>query len=103
MNMVTTDIDNLAGNDGISNLATQVFTASKKIKHRPRILCLDGGGVYGLSELLILRRLMNDVTLAANLDSPALPCKYFDLIGGVGMGGLVAVMIGRLCMVTSQK
>jgi len=73
-----------------------------RIQHRPRLLCLDGGAVYGLSELLILRHLMNDISVAANLDSPALPYKYFDLIGGVGMGALIAVMLGRLGMVIIQ-
>jgi patatin-like phospholipase/acyl hydrolase len=29
------------------------------------------------------------------------PCEYFDLIGGSGVGGLIAVMLGRLRMVTS--
>ncbi|KAG5633622.1 hypothetical protein DXG03_006897, partial [Asterophora parasitica] len=27
-----------------------------------------------------------------------LPCDYFDLIGGVGTGGLIALMLGRLKM-----
>ena len=27
------------------------------------------------------------------------PCEYFDLIAGSGMGGLVAIMLGRLGMV----
>ncbi|KAG6882542.1 hypothetical protein C0992_011390 [Termitomyces sp. T32_za158] len=26
------------------------------------------------------------------------PCDYFDLIGGVGTGGVIALMLGRLCM-----
>lgn len=72
---------------------------SERIKHRPRILCLDGGGVYGLCELFVLRHIMSDIAIAAKLDCPALPCDYFDLIGGVGLGGLIAVMLGRLRMV----
>lgn len=30
------------------------------------------------------------------------PADYFDLMGGVGFGGLVALLLGRLCMTTSQ-
>jgi len=31
------------------------------LKHIPRILALDGGGVRGLSSLLILQKLMDEV------------------------------------------
>ena len=27
------------------------------------------------------------------------PCEYFDLIGGTGTGGLIAIVLGRLQMV----
>jgi patatin-like phospholipase/acyl hydrolase len=67
---------------------------------RPRILSIDGPGIRGLGSLLILKRLMKRVADALNLDAPALPCECFDLIGGVGMGGLIAIMLGRLGMVT---
>jgi hypothetical protein len=30
------------------------------------------------------------------------PADYFDLMGGVGFGGLVALLLGRLHMTTSQ-
>ncbi|KAH8797136.1 hypothetical protein DL96DRAFT_1642775 [Flagelloscypha sp. PMI_526] len=32
----------------------------------------------------------------------ALPCKCFDLVVGSGDGGWIAIMLGRLCMSTSQ-
>ena len=68
------------------------------IDHFPRILSLDGGGVRGLSSLLILRNIMEEI--ARRNDTPeALPCDYFDLIGGTGTGGLIAIMLGRLRMV----
>lgn len=30
------------------------------------------------------------------------PCEYFDLIGGTGTGGLIAIMLGRLRMTLAQ-
>jgi len=41
------------------------------------LLCLDGGGVRGLSSLYILQRLMYNV----DPQSPPKPCDYFDMIG----------------------
>jgi patatin-like phospholipase/acyl hydrolase len=65
----------------------------------PRILSLDGGGVRGLSSLLILQNLMKEVRRVKNLDHDPLPCQYFDLMGGTSTGGLIAIMLGRLHMV----
>jgi patatin-like phospholipase/acyl hydrolase len=48
-----------------------------------RLLALDGGGVRGLSALMILEQLME----AVNPDSPPKPCDYFDMIGGTSTGG----------------
>lgn len=58
------------------------------------LLSLDGGGVRGLSSLVILKRLMEVV----NPDAPPKPCEYFDMIGGTSTGGLIAIMLGRLEM-----
>ncbi|USP73984.1 FabD/lysophospholipase-like protein [Curvularia clavata] len=62
--------------------------------HDLRLLALDGGGVRGLSALMILEKLME----AVNPDAPPKPCDYFDMIGGTSTGGLIAVMLGRLKM-----
>ncbi|KAK4170949.1 hypothetical protein QBC36DRAFT_295822 [Triangularia setosa] len=59
-----------------------------------RLLGLDGGGVRGLSSLLILQQLMT----AVDPESPPKPCDYFDMIGGTSTGGLIAIMLGRLHM-----
>ncbi|KAE9966186.1 hypothetical protein EG328_009102 [Venturia inaequalis] len=59
-----------------------------------RLLALDGGGVRGLSSLMILERLIETI----NPDSPPKPCDYFDMIGGTSTGGLIAIMLGRLKM-----
>lgn len=59
-----------------------------------RLLALDGGGVRGLSTLMILEQLME----AIDPDAPPKPCDYFDMIGGTSTGGLIAIMLGRLQM-----
>jgi patatin-like phospholipase/acyl hydrolase len=51
------------------------------------LLALDGGGVRGLSTLMILEELMEKI----NPDSPPKPCDYFDMIGGTRTGGWVIV------------
>jgi hypothetical protein len=48
-----------------------------------RLLALDGGGVRGLSALMIIEQLMEKV----NPDAPPKPCDYFDMIGGTSTGG----------------
>jgi patatin-like phospholipase/acyl hydrolase len=48
-----------------------------------RLLALDGGGVRGLSALMILRQLMETI----DLENPPKPCDYFDMIGGTSTGG----------------
>jgi patatin-like phospholipase/acyl hydrolase len=77
--------------------------------HIPRILALDGGGVRGLSSLLIIQRLMHEVwrimidegNMTAD-GKPPRPCEYFDLICGTSTGGLIAIMLGRLSMVSKK-
>jgi patatin-like phospholipase/acyl hydrolase len=58
------------------------------------LLCLDGGGVRGLSSLQILKQLMELI----DHENPPKPCEYFDMIGGTSTGGLIAIMLGRLRM-----
>jgi len=71
-----------------------------------RILALDGGGVRGLSEVLILKNLFQKIDFVEERDGhgtvearPLEPWKYFDLICGTSTGGLIALMLGRLKMV----
>lgn len=47
------------------------------------LLELDGGGVRGLSELYILKRVMDGIDPI----NPPKPCDYFDMIGGTSTGG----------------
>ncbi|KAJ7817648.1 acyl transferase/acyl hydrolase/lysophospholipase [Mycena leptocephala] len=63
-----------------------------------RLLSLDGGGIRGLSMLIILEDLMWKLKVAEDLPDVPRPCDYFDLIGGTSTGGLIALMLGRLRM-----
>jgi len=73
-----------------------------------RILSLDGGGVRGISTLYILKELMRQIAREHDIENPQgpvvspLPCDYFDLICGNSTGGLIALMLGRLRMVTMK-
>ncbi|KAG5716586.1 Calcium-independent phospholipase A2-gamma [Termitomyces sp. T112] len=63
-----------------------------------RLLALDGGGIHGLSELLILEEIMRRIKDEERLKELPKPCEYFDIIGGTNTGGLIAILLGRLCM-----
>ncbi|RYP90787.1 hypothetical protein DL770_003120 [Monosporascus sp. CRB-9-2] len=65
-------------------------------REKPRILCLDGGGIRGLSEILILKELMLQIRIHNGLDYTPEPHQCFDFICGTSTGGLVAVLLGRL-------
>ena len=53
---------------------------------------VDGGGVRGLSSLLILQDLMHLISP----DGTLLPYQLFDMICGTSTGGIIAIMLGRL-------
>ncbi|KAI5813017.1 acyl transferase/acyl hydrolase/lysophospholipase [Pyronema omphalodes] len=63
-----------------------------------RLLSLDGGGIRGISELLILEEIMIRIKDRQGLEEVPRPHQYFDLIGGTSTGGLIALMLGRLQM-----
>ena len=48
---------------------------------------IDGGGVRGISSLLILRRIMYLIQPCGDLKQLPRPCDYFDLICGTSTGG----------------
>jgi patatin-like phospholipase/acyl hydrolase len=56
-----------------------------------KILSLDGGGVRGLSTLLILQKIMDKLNRDRrdNGDPEVRPCDVFDLIGGTSTGGYI--------------
>ncbi|KAL8899270.1 MAG: hypothetical protein Q9207_006281, partial [Kuettlingeria erythrocarpa] len=66
-----------------------------------------GGGVRGFSSIVILEEFMQHVVALCEETPPQAsdmirPCDYFDLIGGTGTGGLIAIMLGRLRMTLGQ-
>jgi len=77
-----------------------IAVGAAQMKHIPRILSLDGGGVRGLSTLLILWDIMDEIGQRLGTSSPAKPCDYFDLIGGTSTGGLIVIMLGLLRIVS---
>ena len=72
----------------------------------PRVVCQGSSlltEVRGLSSLLILRDIMEDIERGTEADETPKPCEYFYLIGGTGTGGLIAIILGLIGMVTSIK
>ncbi|KAJ5689918.1 hypothetical protein N7462_004310 [Penicillium macrosclerotiorum] len=57
-----------------------------------RVLSLDGGGVRGLSSLMLLQNVLDKAAPGKR------PWEVFDMIGGTSTGGLIAIMLGRLKM-----
>jgi patatin-like phospholipase/acyl hydrolase len=53
---------------------------------------LDGCGTLGYAQLLILNALMHRIQREEGLKEAPRPCDRLDLIGGTGMGGLVAIL-----------
>lgn len=47
----------------------------------------DGGGIRGLSELLLLKEMMERLRAHKGLDSVPHPCDVFDMMAGSGTGG----------------
>ncbi|KAL2885071.1 FabD/lysophospholipase-like protein [Ceratocystis lukuohia] len=67
-----------------------------------KVLSLDGGGIRGLSSLLILEKIMENIRTVEGLSEVPKPCERFDLIGGTSTGGIIAIMLGRLGMTVNQ-
>lgn len=66
-------------------------------------LLADGGGVRGLSSLLILQELMRHINIFVRENHPAShrdlrPHDVFNFVGGTSTGGLIALMLGKLGM-----
>jgi patatin-like phospholipase/acyl hydrolase len=65
-----------------------VSLPSQPVSHLARlIIIIDGGGIRGLSELCILKEIMNRIKFQLKLKEEPIPANYFDLIGGTSTGG----------------
>ncbi|KAF2752264.1 FabD/lysophospholipase-like protein [Sporormia fimetaria CBS 119925] len=62
------------------------------------LLSLDGGGVRGLSTLMVLKRIMKTINEGRSPDTELEPWQVFEMIGGTSTGGIIAIMLGRLRM-----
>lgn len=64
-----------------------------------RILTIDGGGLQGVSTLLILDKLLSAIARKNGvLDSKPRPCDVFDVISGIGTSDWLAEVLGRFQM-----
>ncbi|KIM21455.1 hypothetical protein M408DRAFT_29534 [Serendipita vermifera MAFF 305830] len=65
-----------------------------------RLASFDGGGARGLSQLEIMSNIMHRLNWGRgpNDSEAMLPYQHFDLIGGSGTGGLIAIMLAKLRM-----
>ncbi|KAI9730662.1 MAG: hypothetical protein M1834_005630 [Cirrosporium novae-zelandiae] len=52
-----------------------------------RLLSLDGGGVRGLSSVMILKHLMDGLNHKRGSQEKLEPWQVFDMIGGTSTGG----------------
>ncbi|TDZ31377.1 Calcium-independent phospholipase A2-gamma [Colletotrichum spinosum] len=68
-------------------------------EHRPvRLLSLDGGGIRGISSILVLKEIMRQINVDRKTKDHLQPWQVFDLIGGTSTGGIIALMLGSLQM-----
>ncbi|KAF4872538.1 Vegetative incompatibility protein HET-E-1 [Colletotrichum siamense] len=68
-------------------------------ENRPiRLLSLDGGGIRGVSSILVLKEVMRQVNIDRKSEDHLQPWQVFDLIGGTSTGGIIALMLGCLRM-----
>jgi patatin-like phospholipase/acyl hydrolase len=68
------------------------MNATTKASCEPvRLLSLDGGGVRGLSELVLLEQIMDQINTHRTENGLATqePWEAFDMIGGTSTGGYV--------------
>ncbi|OAP58834.1 hypothetical protein AYL99_06131 [Fonsecaea erecta] len=60
-----------------------------------KILTLDGGGLQALATLSSLNAVCRAIAKQNGADRPPAPHEWFDIIGGVGTGGWIALLLGR--------
>ncbi|KAG8835003.1 hypothetical protein FRC18_001188 [Serendipita sp. 400] len=65
-----------------------------------RVLSLDGGDVFCMSQLEILKEYM--YRLEMDTSSTVRVCDHFDLIVGVGGGGILAILLGVMGLTVDE-
>lgn len=55
----------------------------------------DNGGLQAISILLVLKEVCQRLSEQDGHTTPLRPCQLFDVIGGVGTGGWLAILLGR--------
>lgn len=64
-----------------------------------QILTIDGGGLQAISTLLILDKLLETIGKQNGVPHrKQRPCDVFDTIAGIGVGGWLAILLGRFRM-----
>ncbi|PLW53609.1 hypothetical protein PCANC_06679 [Puccinia coronata f. sp. avenae] len=86
----------LNGNYYQTPLSSCLPPPENPLKSGWRILSLDGGGIRGLSMLYVIRELMTSIQTALRLHKTPLPCEIFEMICGIGTGGIIALLLGRM-------
>ncbi|PVF94377.1 hypothetical protein CPB86DRAFT_789132 [Serendipita vermifera] len=68
-----------------------------------RIVVFDEGGAGTYSQLLIVKEYMAKIAFATQVRTQDVyPADFFDMMGGVGFGGVIAVLLGSLRMTIDQ-
>ena len=62
------------------------------------ILVLDGGGLQAVSTLYTLRTVLQKIAEEKWTNNEPRPCDVFDVIAGIGVGGWLAILLGRFRM-----
>lgn len=86
----------------VINNSIKPYSPATKHPNGVRLLSLDGGGVKGISALMILDEIMKRIKDITKSEKPCIPADYFELAAGTSTGGIIALMLFRLRMSTEQ-
>ncbi|KAJ7073935.1 calcium-independent phospholipase [Mycena amicta] len=67
-----------------------------------RLLSLDGGGIKGISMLMMLDEIMKRIQRKTGAKELPRPADYFELAAGTSTGGIIALLLFRFRMTTTQ-
>ncbi|KIM23352.1 hypothetical protein M408DRAFT_27919 [Serendipita vermifera MAFF 305830] len=70
-------------------LQTPAVTQNKALS----LLSLDAGGARGISQLKMLSELMHRLNFGIESEDKSHPCDVFDVVGGIGTGGFIAILL----------